>query len=607
MSEENKTPLIESFLKLNERTGNLQGTQGLLDKAQAQQSANKAMGTSFGSMSPAPQSGVKIDLPGPKPIQQSAPPPPSGRYPGDMRSNRDMDRRSNPSFVPRPSPGADKLQSFQNVDKTNPIAAPGKLEGGNLSVGSRGDSVRELQRKLGIKDDGIFGPQTAAALKKFQSDQGLKSDSIYGKQTASAFDRISAMNKFKNQNPGLSSLSSNMKTPTAQRMYTQNYNRDRMESTEMTNPLIEAFKKLHETKSDNLFEKAKKLDKVGSEDKDIDNDGDHDKSDKYLHNRRKAIAKAMKEAIDPKIRPPRKDDPHGEGMVDAGTKAPDMVPNPSYATKSDGVNRAGKTSLPQSLTDKMKGKVDKPKMEEVNVEEDYDSRAASSSKMFKDMADKDSKSKSPRIRKSAAQFKKLSNRIARSAVTGMKEEVNVEFSEEELEHIAAVLEAVGPTPDEYSASAFGSTGSRSGTLSDTVSEEEEKKRGRGRPPGTYGAYKRKGEVSGGTTGGVTHIVDQIRNASKLGISDGKGNYKLKHITGYKTSMVDGKKVSTPDVLEFSAPQQAANKLYTSFHNTEKPGDKQKLTNDFVKQHSGKSLEAPKAAKPSLAPMPPKRS
>ena len=47
---------------------------------------------------------------------------------------------------------------------------------------------------------------------------------------------------------------------------------------------------------------AKKLDPVGKADADIDNDGDVDKSDSYLHNRRKAIKKAMKkeevEAVD---------------------------------------------------------------------------------------------------------------------------------------------------------------------------------------------------------------------------------------------------------------------------------------------------------------------
>ena len=47
---------------------------------------------------------------------------------------------------------------------------------------------------------------------------------------------------------------------------------------------------------------GKKLDPVGKADADIDNDGDVDKSDKYLHNRRKAIGKAirgkMKEDLD---------------------------------------------------------------------------------------------------------------------------------------------------------------------------------------------------------------------------------------------------------------------------------------------------------------------
>lgn len=49
-----------------------------------------------------------------------------------------------------------------------------------------------------------------------------------------------------------------------------------------------------------------KLDPVGREDSDIDNDGDTDKSDKYLHNRRKKIGQAIKmkeevEAIDESV------------------------------------------------------------------------------------------------------------------------------------------------------------------------------------------------------------------------------------------------------------------------------------------------------------------
>jgi hypothetical protein len=39
--------------------------------------------------------------------------------------------------------------------------------------------------------------------------------------------------------------------------------------------------------------KEKKLDPVGKEDKDVDNDGDHDKSDKYLLARRKKVSKII--------------------------------------------------------------------------------------------------------------------------------------------------------------------------------------------------------------------------------------------------------------------------------------------------------------------------
>ena len=53
-----------------------------------------------------------------------------------------------------------------------------------------------------------------------------------------------------------------------------------------------------------LYNEKKHLDPVGQEDGDIDNDGDKDKSDRYLHNRRKAIAKAMKEAKNEDEDPP---------------------------------------------------------------------------------------------------------------------------------------------------------------------------------------------------------------------------------------------------------------------------------------------------------------
>ena len=60
----------------------------------------------------------------------------------------------------------------------------------------RGDDVAELQRRLNMlgfdagKEDGIFGPDTAAALSEFQRNAGLGYDGIFGPDTADALGRI---------------------------------------------------------------------------------------------------------------------------------------------------------------------------------------------------------------------------------------------------------------------------------------------------------------------------------------------------------------------------------------------------------------------------------
>ena len=70
-----------------------------------------------------------------------------------------------------------------------------------------------------------------------------------------------------------------------------------IESVEMTDhgePYEGTRKKNQQPKS--------KLDPVGKEDKDIDNDGDHDKTDKYLLKRRKAIGAAIRKKADKKLK-----------------------------------------------------------------------------------------------------------------------------------------------------------------------------------------------------------------------------------------------------------------------------------------------------------------
>lgn len=55
-----------------------------------------------------------------------------------------------------------------------------------LRVGDRGAAVRELQRALGIEDDGAFGPQTLRAVQVFQRAQGLAVDGVVGHMTWAA-------------------------------------------------------------------------------------------------------------------------------------------------------------------------------------------------------------------------------------------------------------------------------------------------------------------------------------------------------------------------------------------------------------------------------------
>ncbi|SBT52582.1 D-Ala-D-Ala carboxypeptidase family metallohydrolase [Micromonospora auratinigra] len=60
-----------------------------------------------------------------------------------------------------------------------------------LSQGSSGSDVRQLQIRVGgwagyrdiVRVDGIYGPETAAAVRRFQSAYGLRADGVAGPQT----------------------------------------------------------------------------------------------------------------------------------------------------------------------------------------------------------------------------------------------------------------------------------------------------------------------------------------------------------------------------------------------------------------------------------------
>lgn len=63
---------------------------------------------------------------------------------------------------------------------------PGYKTTTTLRMGSTGEPVKQLQYRLGIKADGIFGSQTKAAVISFQKKKKISADGIAGKNTLTA-------------------------------------------------------------------------------------------------------------------------------------------------------------------------------------------------------------------------------------------------------------------------------------------------------------------------------------------------------------------------------------------------------------------------------------
>jgi hypothetical protein len=59
------------------------------------------------------------------------------------------------------------------------IAQQAAGPGGGLSA----DTIAAAQRALGVDDDGVVGPRTRAATKRFQRKNGLSADGVLGRQT----------------------------------------------------------------------------------------------------------------------------------------------------------------------------------------------------------------------------------------------------------------------------------------------------------------------------------------------------------------------------------------------------------------------------------------
>jgi N-acetyl-anhydromuramyl-L-alanine amidase AmpD len=59
-----------------------------------------------------------------------------------------------------------------------------------LRRGANGESVRQLQTKLGVNVDGSFGAATEAAVREFQTKSGITADGVVGAKTWQALDGV---------------------------------------------------------------------------------------------------------------------------------------------------------------------------------------------------------------------------------------------------------------------------------------------------------------------------------------------------------------------------------------------------------------------------------
>jgi putative chitinase len=77
------------------------------------------------------------------------------------------------------------LEGKTPTPAARPAAAPASGIDMNavLRVGSRGETVRAVQAKLGLTADGAFGPGTERAVKAWQAANGLTADGVVGPKT----------------------------------------------------------------------------------------------------------------------------------------------------------------------------------------------------------------------------------------------------------------------------------------------------------------------------------------------------------------------------------------------------------------------------------------
>jgi peptidoglycan hydrolase-like protein with peptidoglycan-binding domain len=87
-----------------------------------------------------------------------------------------------PATAAKAKPTAASIAAARPAKPKNPMAD------GELTRGEHGTAVANVQQKLGLAADGIYGPSTLAAVQAFQSGQGLTADGRVGPSTFAALE-----------------------------------------------------------------------------------------------------------------------------------------------------------------------------------------------------------------------------------------------------------------------------------------------------------------------------------------------------------------------------------------------------------------------------------
>lgn len=107
------------------------------------------------------------------------------------RSRARRDAAATRSEMPKPSPRGLSLAALLALAGGPAVGLAAGVLGSTavaeakVSTASRGGGVTALQNMLGVSADGVYGPQTAKAVKAYQRNHGLTPDGIAGPQTRS--------------------------------------------------------------------------------------------------------------------------------------------------------------------------------------------------------------------------------------------------------------------------------------------------------------------------------------------------------------------------------------------------------------------------------------